>query len=167
MSKCNFFQTRISYLGHVVSGKCIETDSKKTAAIRDWPQSKTVTNATSFLGFTNYYQKFIDKYTHVVKPLNRLISGVNSTKKKSLVEWDDECQEAFTKLKGLCSDTPMLTYAGYLRPFKLHTDASEVGLKAVLCQVQYGGMERVIAYASHTLSKSRYYMHKLEFLTLQ
>ena len=64
----------------------------------------------SFLGFT-YYQKFIHKYAHVVRPLNRLISGENSTKK--VVEWDDECQEALNKLKGLCSDTPLLAYTDY------------------------------------------------------
>ena len=94
--------------------------------------------------------------------------GENSTKKKNLVEWDDECQEAFSKLKGLCSDMPVLTYADYLRPFKLHTNASEVGLGTVLYHVQDDGMERVIAYASHTLpkSESRYDVHKLEFLTL-
>ena len=46
-----------------------------------------------------------------------LISGENSTKKKSLVEKDNECQQAFSKLKSLCSDTPMLAYADYLKPF--------------------------------------------------
>ena len=100
--------------------------------------------------------------------LNRLISGQNSTKKKSLVELDDKCQEAFSKLKGLCSDMPALPSVDYSKPFKLHTNASEVGLRAVLYQAQHNGMERVIAYASHTLSnsESRYEMHKLEFLTL-
>ena len=103
-----------------------------------------------------------------MRPLNRFILGENSTKRKSLVEWDDECQEAFSKLKSLCSDMPVLTYADYSASFKLHTDASEVGFGAVLHQAQDDGKERVIAYASHTLSKSesRYDMHKLEFLTL-
>ena len=85
-----------------------------------------------------------------------------------MVEWDDECQEAFSKLKGLCSDTPVAAYADYSRPFKLHTDTSEASLRAVLYEAQDDGMERVIAYASHTLSKSdsRYNMHKLVFCAL-
>ena len=103
-----------------------------------------------------------------MRPLNRFILGENSTKKKSLVDWDDECQEAFSKLKSLCSDTPVLTYTDYLRPFKFHTDMSEVGLRAVLHQVQNDGTERIIAYTSNTFlrSESRYNMHKLKFLTL-
>ena len=67
-SKCSFFWTEISYLEHIVSEKGIETDPKKIAAIRDWPQPKTVMDIRSFLGFTNYYQKFIYKYTHVARP---------------------------------------------------------------------------------------------------
>ena len=66
----------------------------------------------------------------------------NSTKKKSLVEWDDECQEALGKLKGLCSHTPVLAYTDYSRPFKLNTNTSEVGPGAVLYQVQDDETER-------------------------
>ena len=73
------------------------------------------------------------------------------------------------KMKGLCSDMPVLTYAEYSKPFNLHTNVSEVGFGAVLYQVQEDGTERVIAYASLTFSKSesRYIVHKLEFLALQ
>ena len=85
------------------------------------------------------------------------------------MEWNDECQEAFQRLKQLCSQTPILAYANYKKPFKLHTDASENGLGAVLYQKQDDGMDCVIAYASQTLSKSEknYDAHKLEFLALK
>ena len=83
-----------------------------------------------------------------------MVSGENANKKKALVEWNDECQEAFNRLKQLCSQTPILAYANYKKPFKLHTDASENGLGAVLYQKQDDGTDHVIAYASHTLSKS-------------
>ena len=98
-----------------------------------------------------------------------MVSGENANKKKALVEWNDECQEAFNKLKQLCSQTPILAYANYKKPFKLHTDASENGLGAVLYQKQDDGTDHVIAYASHTLSKSEknYDAHKLEFLALK
>ena len=98
-----------------------------------------------------------------------MISGENANRKKALVEWSEECQEAFHKLKQLCSQTPILAYANYKKPFKLHTDASENGLGAVLYQKQDGGTNRVIAYVSQTLSKSEknYDAHKLEFLALK
>ena len=86
-----------------------------------------------------------------------------------MVDWNEECQEAFNKLKQLCSQTPILAYANYKKPFKLHTDASENGLGAVLYKKQDDGMDCVIAYASQTLSKSKknYDSHKLEFLALK
>ena len=98
-----------------------------------------------------------------------MVSGENANKKKALVEWNNECLEAFNKLKQLCSQTPILAYANYKKPFKLHTDASENGLGAVLYQKQDDGTDHVIAYASHTLLKfeKNYDAHKLEFLALK
>ena len=117
----------------------------------------------------NYYGKFIPKYAHIARPINQLVSGENANKKKNLIEWTEECQTAFEHLKHLCSQTPILAYANYQKPFKLHTDASENGLGAVLYQKQDNDTERVIAYASRTLSKSKrnYDTHKLEFLALK
>ena len=85
------------------------------------------------------------------------------------MEWTVECQQAFKQLKQLCSQTPILAYANYKKPFKLHTDASEKGLGAVLYQLQDDGTNHVIAYASRTLSKSEknYDALMLEFLALK
>ena len=117
----------------------------------------------------NSYHKFIPKYAQIARPINWLVSGKNASKKKALVEWTEECQIAFEHLKHLCSQTPILAYANYEKPFKLHTDANEHGLGAVLYQKQDDNTECVIAYASSTLSKSErnYDTHKLEFLALK
>ena len=82
-----------------------------------------------------------------------MVSGENANKKKALVDWTEECQVAFEHLKHLCSRTPILAYANYKKPFKLHTDASEHGLGVVLYQKQDDNMECVVAYVSRTLSK--------------
>ena len=128
-----------------------------------------MTEVQSFLGFTNYYCKFIPKYVQIARPINLLVSGENASKKKALVEWAEECQAAFEHLRHLCSQTPILAYANYQKPFKLHTNASEPGLGVVLYQKQDDNMECVIAYVSRTLSKSKrnYDTHKLEFLVLK
>ena len=86
--------------------------------------------------------------------MNQLVSGENPNKKKTLVDWTSECQVAFEHLKHLCSQTPILAYADYIKPFQLYTDASENGLGAVLYQKQADGTESVIAYASQTLFRS-------------
>ena len=74
-----------------------------------------------------------------------------------------------SKVKTIVQPNPILAYANYKKPFKLHTDASENGLGAVLYQKQDDGTDYVITYASRTLSKSEknYDAHKLEFLALK
>ena len=140
-------------MGHIVSKDSIETDPKKIEAIEKWPVPKTVTEVRSFLGFMNYYCKFIPRYAQVARPKNQLVSGGNTNKKNTLVDWTSECQVAFEHLKHLCSQTPILAYADYTKLFQLHTDASENGLGAVLYQKQANGMKSVIAYASQTWSR--------------
>ena len=168
-SKCEFFKDRIAYLGHIVSKAGIETDPKKIEDIKEWPRPTTVTDVRQFLGFTNYYRKFIKQYALVANPLNKLISGENAKKKNKKVEWTQECEESFQKLKDICTETPVLAYADYERPFKLTTDASKKGLGTVLSQVGEDQKERPVAFASRTLSKSEknYTTHKLEFLALK
>ena len=94
-SKCEFFRTRISYLGHIVSKDGIETDPKKVTAIKNWPIPTSVTDVRSFLGFTNHYRRFIKGYAQIAKPLYKLISGKNSKLKKKTVDWRLDCDLAF------------------------------------------------------------------------
>ena len=69
------------YLGHVVSEHGMQTDPKKVEAIQKWPIPTNITEVCSFLGFTNYYCRFIKKYAQVAKPLYKLISGENVARK--------------------------------------------------------------------------------------
>ena len=168
-SKCTFFKDRIAYLGHIVSKQGIEVDPKKVEVIWRWPTPKTVTDVRSFLGSTNYYRKFMFRYAQIAKPLNELTSEENVSRKNKDVEWAPKHQESFEQLKKLSSESPVLAYADYKKPFKVYTDASEKGLGAVLAQRQEDGSEPAIAFASRTLLKAekRYDAHKLEFLALK
>ena len=67
------------------------------------------------------------------------------------MEWDEDCEIAFLLLKRLCTEVPILAYTNYTKPFKVHTNASEEGLGAILYQTQDDGTDKVIAYASHSL----------------
>ena len=98
-------------------------------------------------------------------PLYALLSGENSCKKNRPIELDMECQKVFQDIKDLCCCAPVLVFADFSKPFILHTDASGVGLGAVLYKEQEG-KELVINYASQlvTKSESQYPAHKLKFL---
>ena len=168
-SKCEFFRSRLTYLGHIVSKDGIATDLTKIGAIKNWPKPNTVTEVHSFTGFTNYYRHFIKGYAKIVRPLHELTSGENGKKKNYRVSWTERCQESLDFLKKIWSECPVLAYADYTKPFVLHTDASTMGLGVVLYQKQEDGKERVIAYASRTLNRAEhnYDAHKLEFLALK
>ena len=73
-SKCEFFKDGLEYLGHIVSSQGIKTNTKKIGAIVNWPQPKNIMQVRSFLGFCNYYQKFIKGYAQIAKPLYQLIT---------------------------------------------------------------------------------------------
>ena len=93
--------------------------------------------------------------------------GENANK-RNLVVWTAECQQAFEQLKQLCSQTPNLAYANYKKPFKLHTDASENRIGAVLYQKQDDGTDHVIAHVSRTQNLRKItLLNKLEFLALK
>ena len=92
----------------------------------------------------------------------------NASRKHNPIKWDLECQTAFDQLKELCTTTAILAYADFTKPFKLHTDASVLGMGVVLYQL-HESVEKVISYASRSLTQSetKYTVHKLEFLCLK
>ena len=105
----------------------------------------------------------------MVKPLYKQISGDNAKGKKNAIAWDEDCEKVFNQMKEICTHTPILAYADYRKPFRVHTDASKCGLGAVLYQRQEDQTLRVMAFASRSLSNSekRYHSSKLEFLALK
>ena len=122
-----------------------------------------------FLGIHGVLPLVFPKFSQVAQPLHKLTSGENAGKKKAAIQWNSKCQQAFDDLKRFCTTAPILAYADFTKPFKLHTDACGTGLGAILYQTWEDGTEAVMAYASRSLSKatSHYPVHKLEFLTLK
>lgn len=144
--KCFLLQKEVEFLGHVVSPDGIRTDEKKTTAIREWPRPRDKHEIRSFLGLCTYYRRFVEGFAKIAAPLHRL------TEDKAEFVWNPECETSFRKLKAALCSGPILGYPREQGKFILDTDASNVGIGAVLSQVQ-DGEERVIEYYSKVLSK--------------
>ena len=121
-------------------------DHCKIVAVHGWPIPTNATEVRQFLGLASYYRRYIHQFADIAKSLNAL------TQKATAFEWTGECQDAFNSLKRKLTQAPILAYPSFHQsasPFVLQTDASAVGLGAVLEQDGH-----VIAYASRTLNKA-------------
>ena len=173
-SKCTFFLTEITYLGHLITSDGVATDPRKIEAVIKRPRPKTVHDVRSFLGFVGYYRRFIKGFSALSRPLYDLTKALESHSKKiakrTYVDWGEKEEQVFMTLKDSCTSAPVLGYTDYSLLFILHTDSSTDGLGAVLYQQQGESKDdmRVIAYASRSLTASEinYAPHKLEFLAL-
>ena len=160
--KCTLCATEVNYLGHVISKDGIATDPGKISAVKNWPEPVNTTEVRSFIGLCSYYRKFIKNFAEITKCLHRL------TEKNQVFKWTAECQEAFDRLKFELTNAPILTHPDFTREFILDTDASNLAIGAVLSQKSDDGKERVVAYASRTLSKAerRYCVTRKELLSV-
>ena len=147
-AKCSFLQSQVRYLGHIVSQDGVAPDPTKTDRVKMWPCPTNTQEVQRFLGFGNYYRKFIRDFATIAKPLYRL------TEHRGIFTWTQDCQEAFDILRLKLVTAPMLAYPDYTKPFILDTDASDVGMGGVLSQVGDDGHERVVAFGSKLLTKA-------------
>ena len=108
-------------------------DATKLAGIKHWPAPTTVKQVHSFLGFCNFYRKFIGHYTKIMKPLTGL------TRKDIPYSWTEECQMAFNTLKDMFLEEPILQMPDLAKQFILETDASKWATGAVLQQIGNDG----------------------------
>ncbi len=140
----------------------IKMDPIKLAGIRDWPTPTTVKQVRSFLGFGNYYRKFISRFTHLTRPLHDL------TKKNKLWTWTAECQIAFDILKERFTSAPVLMMPNVNKPFVLQTDASDCAIGAVLMQEDENGDLHPCGFLSHALTptKMRWQIYDCELFAI-
>jgi hypothetical protein len=157
LSKCSFYQSKIHYLGHIISGEGIVVDPTKVEAIMEWPTPTNVQEVCSFMGLAGYYRRFVEGFSKIENPIMEL------QKKNKKFIWTEKCTEAFQNLKELLTTTPILKVPDMDKEFLVCTDTSKEGLGRVLMQDG-----RVIAYISRKLRKheENYATHDLELLAI-
>ncbi len=160
-SKCTFLQEKINLLGFQLSAAGLDTQQSKVDAILQRKPPTNLKELQVFLGLTNYYRRFIRNFSSIAAPLNAL------QRKDTPYRWTNECQQAFDELKRRLAEHPVLILPDFDKPFILHTDASGLGLGAILSQIATSdNMEHPIAYASRsvTAAERNYSITELECL---
>ncbi|KAK7895754.1 hypothetical protein WMY93_021079 [Mugilogobius chulae] len=146
--KSAFAQTDITFLGHVISKDCLRPSSDHLSAIAKAPAPQDMPALRSFLGLTSWFSKFIPNYATLVEPLRQKLK----TSSQAELQWDKEANESFIKLKQMLLDSPALSIYNPKLPTVITTDASDYGLGAVLTQFHPDNTERIVAFASRTLT---------------
>ena len=161
-TKCEFNKTKVEYLGMIIEEGKISMDQGKVKGIRDWPAPTTVKQVRGFLGFGNFYRRFIHHFSNLAKPLNDLL------KKDQKFEWTEECQKTFDDLKKRFTEEPVLMMPDQTRPFQIETDASKYATGAVLTQLDANGDRHPVSFISKTFSPAErnYEIYDRELLAI-
>jgi hypothetical protein len=161
LKKCEFHVTRTKYLGFIVSTGGIEVDPEKVSVVRDWKPPQTVRGIQSFLGFCNFYRRFIRDYGVIAKPLVQL------TKTNVPFRFDKACWDAFEELKSRLTSSELLRHYDPEKQSMIETDASDGVIAGVLSQ-QHGEEWYPVAYFSKTMlpAECNYEIHDKEMLAV-
>ncbi len=145
--KCDFHAQSVPFLGYIVSVEGMRTDPEKIKAVVEWPSPDSRKALQRFLGFANFYRRFIRNFSQLAAPLTALTSP------RTTFRWSDAAEAAFTKLKGCFVSAPILITPDPSRQFVVEVDASEVGVGAVLSQRSPSDDKmHPCAFLSHRLS---------------
>ena len=145
-SKCAIGYTKLEFLGHTIEGGKLGPKQSTLDKIQGAERPKTKTQVRSFLGLTGYYRDYIPNYSAVAAPLTDLTRNGRPNK----VEWGSAQEKAFKDLKGALVSPLLLRLPDVKKEFVLRTDASDVGIGAVLLQEHEGELFPV-SYASRKL----------------
>jgi len=161
-SKCEFHTTETKYLGYVISPKGLRIDEEKIRTIKEWKEPITVKGIQSFLGFANFYRRFIKDYSKITAPLTSLI------RKEKKWEWNDEQQTAFEMLRTAMITEPILQHFDPEKPVTTKTDASDYTKGAICSQPDKKGILHPVAYCSRKLKdpERNYDIHDKELLAI-
>ena len=163
--KCEFYTQEVKYLGVIVTPNGIRMDPEKVRAIQEWEKpatGKDITAVRRFLGFCNYYRRFIQGFSRIARPLNNLLT------KTSPGEWTEQCDKAFEELKKIVATEPVLRHFDPKRQSYIECDASDTCTGGILSQLDDDDQLRPIAFFSTSMSPAErnYAIYDKELLAI-
>jgi hypothetical protein len=181
LSKCEFHTRSTEFLGFIVSTNGVSVDEERVRSIQEWPEPASVRDIRIFMGFINYYRRFIHQFSKKAAPLNSLTQkmpgqarGGHAQRKEESVTLDigPEGRKAFQNLKDSFLSIPILSHYNPSYPTRVETDASGRAISGILSQLVPGrdgkAQWRPIAFHSRRMKpeEGRYDTHNRELLAI-
>lgn len=160
--KCEFHVKRTKFLGLILTTEGLEMDPEKVKAVKDWTAPTHLKAVQGFIGFCNFYRRFINEFSKLAKPLTAL------TKKDAPFVWGPEQNAAFEKLKDAMIAAPILKHFDPKRQAILETDASDYVTGGVLSQRDDEGVIHPVAFFSKNMlpAECNYHIYDKELLAI-
>ncbi|KAL0819744.1 hypothetical protein ABMA28_007792 [Loxostege sticticalis] len=160
LSKCNFFQSKLDFLGFEVSAEGIRPGSRKTEAVSKFPAPRNQHELRQFLGLSGFFRRFIKNYSSITSSLTDLL------KKDVSWAWNSSHEQAFNEIKKMLTQRPLLSLYNPEADTQLHTDASKDGLAGILMQSNDSGIFQPVSYFSRKTTPDERKLHSYELETL-
>ena len=147
IKKCKFYTTEVKYLGLIITPEGIKMDPERAEVIRNWEKPTSLTEVRRFLGFLNYYRRFIHGFSKIAAPLHSML-------KKDGPKWDSSCDDAFQALKNMVVSPPILAHFQLGRQIVLEFDSSEGACGGIMSQYGDDGSLHPVAFYSASLNSA-------------
>ena len=173
--KCEFDTNRVEFLGFVVDTQGVSMEPSRVTSVTEWPAPKTFKELQMFLGFANFYRRFIAGYSKAIRSLTDMLKGMQAGVKTGPFDWGTAQQEAFDDLKRRFKSAEILIHFDPELPILLETDASGFAIGAVLSQKHQRLADdatsrqwRPVAFYSRKMidAETRYETHDGELLAI-
>src|ERR1700677_3166518 len=160
--KCFFEQKEVKFLGLIISEEGIRMDLKKVEGVQNWPRPKKVKEVQVFLGFANFYSRFVKDFAKIATPLNRL------TRKDQEWKWGEDEELAFNDLKECFTSEPILHYPDLSKPLRVEADSSGFATGGVLSVLEDDQKWYPCAFISKSLNEveRNYEIYDREMLSI-
>jgi len=143
--KCEFHKNSMELLGVVVNSKGFEMEDRKVKKVQDWPRPTSLKQLKGFIGFCNFYWRFIKGFSIIERPLHEL------DKKGTPWKWEEKQEKAFNKLKEMITSEPCLAHIDPQKAYRMETDASNYAYGAALSQKQTNGKYHLMGFMSKSM----------------
>jgi hypothetical protein len=179
LSKCEFFKSSITYLGHLITDQGLQIDPSRIEKVKLWPVPRNVRELRSFLGFVSFLRKSVHHFSQLTTPFTDLLKGQKHKSTKP-ISWNNQLQECFNILKEHVCTAPTLTLPDPSKPFEVETDASDYAIGAILyqdgkpiafesrkldpTQRRYSVQEKELFAVIHALRTWRHYLYGNRFV---